>query len=253
MWLLRCLAPLLLLALGCIPAAAQCDLYVAEYKSTTVDVYNTFTDQLVAAIPVQLQPLAVAITPNGAFAYVSNSAKICDLCGAIQSPSVSVIDTATYNFVATIPEGNYPYGVAIPPNRGFAYVTNSASNNVSIINTATNTVVAAVAVGCGPEAVAITPNGAFAYVANSCDSTISVIDTATSTVTTTFNAGGSEPMDLAITPDGAFAYVSNQISGNLSVIDTASNTVVDSIQGAPMLSEGVAITRRRDALTSRCR
>src|SRR2546427_8861680 len=116
MWLLRCLAPLLLLALGCIPAAAQCDLYVAEYKSTNVDVYNTFTDQLVAAIPVQLQPLAVAITPHG-----------------------------------------------------------------------------------------------------------------------------------------AFAYVSNQISGNLSVIDTASNTVVDSRQGAPMLSEGVAITRRRDALTSRCR
>jgi len=116
MWPLRYLAPLLLLALGWIPAAAQCDLYVVEYKSTTLDVYNPFTDQLVAAIPVQLQPLAVAITPNG-----------------------------------------------------------------------------------------------------------------------------------------AFASVSNQISGNLSVSDTASNTVVDSIQGTPMLSEGVAITRRRDALTSRCR
>lgn len=41
---LRCLALLLLVALGCVPAAAQCDAYIAQYKSGTVWVVNTLSD-----------------------------------------------------------------------------------------------------------------------------------------------------------------------------------------------------------------
>src|SRR5229473_694523 len=228
LWQFRCLSPLLLVALGCVPAAAQCDLYVAAYKTNHVEVFNTFTKTLVAEIPVQVQPLGVAITPNGAFAYVTNSGKICDICAAIQSPSVSVIDTSTYQVVATIPVGNYPIGVAITPDGAFAYVANFNSNNVSVIDTVTNTVTATVGVGTGPTGVAITPNGAFAYVTNYYSRSVSVINTATNAVVATI-AVGCGPGAVAITPNGAFAYVANGCDSTVSVINTATNAVVATV------------------------
>jgi YVTN family beta-propeller protein len=114
-----------------------------------------------------------------------------------------------------------------------------------------------VAVGGSPFTVAITPNGALAYVTNadttsSVSSTVAVINTATNSLVT-FVTVGTQPHGVAITPDGAFAYVSNFYNDSVSVIDTASNTVVDTVQGVAQSPEGVAITLRRDALTSRCR
>src|SRR2546427_8537450 len=102
--------------------------------------------------------LALAVTAVAQpFAYVTNAS----------SGSVSVIDAATRQVVATVPVGKNPLGVAVTPNGGFVYVTNQLSNSVSVIATATNTVVATVPVGTLPFAVAITPDGSLAYVANS--------------------------------------------------------------------------------------
>src|SRR6267154_655104 len=164
-WLLRCVVLLLFAAVGCIPAAAQCYVYVPTHKSNSVAVIDTSVDQVIAVIPVQVQPLAVAITPNGAFAYVTNSGWI------FGSNSVSVIDTASNAVVATIPVGGFPVAVAITPNGAFAYVTNESSNDVSVINTATHSVVTTVPVSngaynSGPYAVAIKPQQGLA--ANPC-------------------------------------------------------------------------------------
>src|SRR5260370_24873667 len=177
--LLQCVALLCLIVSWCVPAAAQCDAYVAQNASNSTWVINTMTDGPVAVIPVQFSPLGVAITPNGAFAYVTNTGAVCDLCPFNQPSSVSVIDTATYSVVATIPVGQYPAGVAITPNGAFAYVANFNSNSVSVIDTATNTVTATVTVCTSPSCLAITPNGAFAYVTNYYSNAMSVIKTAT--------------------------------------------------------------------------
>jgi len=106
---------------------------------------------MVATVPVvsgsfNSGPYAVAITPNGAFAYVANAA----------ASTVSVINTATHSLVATIPVGSTPHGVAITPDGAFAYVGNEYSSTVSVINTASNTVVDTVGgVAVAPEGVAI--------------------------------------------------------------------------------------------------
>ncbi len=50
-------------------------------------------------------PRSVAITPDGAFAYVTN----------FNSNDVSVIATASNTVVATVPVGTLPTGVAITP------------------------------------------------------------------------------------------------------------------------------------------
>lgn len=83
----------------------------------------------------------MAVTPNGAFAYVTNSGWI------FGSDSVSVIDTAIKTVVTTIPVGSFPVGVAITPNGAFAYVADASSKNVSVISTAANTVVATIGMG----------------------------------------------------------------------------------------------------------
>ena len=89
----------------------------------------------------------MAITPDGAFAYVTNSS----------SNSVSVIDTATETEIATVPVGSSSPGVAITPDGTKAYVTNNSTNNVSVIDTATNTVSTTISVGDAPYGIAICP------------------------------------------------------------------------------------------------
>src|SRR5437016_10744022 len=118
------------MGLGSAVAAAQCNVYVANRETNSVSVFTSLTNQLVAMVPVGNQPLRVAITPNGAFAYVVNTTHL----GLITSNTVSVINTATNSVVATIPVGGYPSGVAITPNGAFAYVTNLGDRKSTRLN-----------------------------------------------------------------------------------------------------------------------
>jgi YVTN family beta-propeller protein len=172
-----------------------------------------------ATIPVGTAPIGVAVTPNGAYAYVTNN----------EGNTVSVINTATNTVTATITGFNYPLGVAVTPDGAYAYVANSGGNSVSVISTATNTVTATISTYFGPNIfggasaphdVAITPNGAYAYATNVASGTVSVISTATNTITANITVGG-EPNGVAITPDGAYAYVANLDSNTVSVISTS--------------------------------
>ena len=88
-------------------------------------------------MPVDGGPIGVAITPDGAFAYVTN----------LSLGRVSVIETASNTVVATVVVGVEPRGVAITPDGAFAYVMNQDSGTVAVIATASNTVVAVVPVG----------------------------------------------------------------------------------------------------------
>ena len=63
---------------------------------------DTATNTIAATVPVGTVPQGVAITPNGAFAYVANAL----------DNTVSVISTATNTVTATIPVGNIPLLIA---------------------------------------------------------------------------------------------------------------------------------------------
>lgn len=82
----------------------------------------------------------MAITPNGATAYVANAG----------AKAVSAINTATQSVVATVAVGADPVDVSITPDGSQAYVTNAGSNTVSVINTGTNAVTTTVTVGSNP-------------------------------------------------------------------------------------------------------
>ena len=103
-------------------------------------VIDTATHAQVAAIPVGQIPVAIAISPDGNSAYVTN----------LTNNNVSVIDTATNTVVATVPVGAFPRALAFTADGASLYVTNYNSNSISVINTATNTVTSTFAASPAP-------------------------------------------------------------------------------------------------------
>jgi len=93
------------------------------------------------------KPDAIAITPDGNTAYVTNS----------DSESVTPIEIATNTPEAEITVGSKPDAIAITPDGNTAYVTNSDSESVTPIEIATNTPGAEIKVGKFPDGIAITP------------------------------------------------------------------------------------------------
>ncbi len=172
---------------------------------------------VVGSITVGTGSRDIAITPNGAFLYLTE--------GGHPNYGVYIIDTASRSVVGLIPLFA-PRGIAITPNGAFAYVAHD-EDKVSVIDLATNTIVGPPIVGCPAQAVAITPDGAFAYVSNTDGDSVLVIDTSTRTVVGSPIAMG-RPNGIAFTPDGAFAYVAGTNPGAVSVIDTSTRTVVGS-------------------------
>lgn len=216
-------------------------VYVANQGSGTVSVISTSTNTVSTTITVPLlapncdcspNPIAVAITPDGTRAYVTDSGQ----------SAVHVIDTnpsdANYNEVTTsitadvgtpTPNGS----ISISPDGSAAYYT-FGTISVGRIDTnpsdgdSYNTHTTTITVGNNPRGVAVTPNGAFLYVTNQGDNTVSVITNNFPTfapVTTISTGAGTGPYSVAITPNGQFAYVVNQTAATVVAINTATFAV----------------------------
>ena len=201
-------------------------------------------------IGVGSQPVAVALSRNGATAYVLNFGSIFPATPG----TVSVINTATNTVTATIPVGYQPNGLALSPDGRTVYVTDHALvdgnypvGEVSVIDTASNTVTATIPVGGRPVGVAASPNDLYVYVANAGSPSVQVINTETNTVTATIyngvgtGIGGGAPAGLAVSPNGATVYLTNADNNTLSAIDTATNlvTAIIPVGGNPL---GVALS-----------
>ena len=264
---------LLALLAFCSSASAR-EVYVANSGNGTVSVFNTTTNAVTGAVTVGGEPVDVAITPDGRYAWV------VDGIGG----SVSVIDTKTKTVVqGPIAVGLAPRGIAITPNGGRAYVTNSGDDTVTVLNTGTYATVGdPIAVGDEPDGVAVTPDGGTVFVAQRGGgiavinaNTAEVVDTiddslgpsritigprggrafvtnhASDSVSAFSPGGGSflgspipvgtEPTGIAATPSGSFVYSASAADGSLTQIDTGIELPI----GAPLDfpgATGVAIT-----------
>jgi YVTN family beta-propeller protein len=228
----------LALAFGALPAAAAPFAYVANAQSKSVSVIDTATNKVVGTpipTPPGLEPVAVAVAPDGTQVYVTLSG---------EPGKVSVIDTATNKVVATVMVGNFPVGVAVSPDGTRAYVSNTFSGNVSVIDTTTNPpTVRAIPVGdTTGGAIAVSPDGKKVYVG--CHG-VGVIDTATNKVVATVDVGGGVIQGLAVSPDGKHVYgtVHAEATETFVVIDTTTNPpkVVQTIE-LRKDPEGIAVS-----------
>lgn len=217
----RCISHLFLaltfvnLALAWRLASAEAQVYIANSSSGTVSVLSTPGHTLIAEIPAGTLPSRIAVTPDGAFVYVTND-----------SGPMSKISAASHTVVAAIPVGASPRGVAVSADGSSVFVI--ADSMLKQFGVATNAFVRAYQLPIGePFDVAISPNGAFAYVVdknqNVCslypiNLTTGAVMTSTDCTATIGAVGGSFPRALAVRPDGQFAYVTAFSDGALQVV-----------------------------------
>jgi DNA-binding beta-propeller fold protein YncE len=244
---------------------------VADVGKDALYPVNLQTRQVGPAIPVGHEPLAVAVTPNGKWAYVVDSgfSQAQSLSGYRHSPvfkgAVIPVNLITGHVFRPIKVGLGPISIAITPNGKWAYVANmgilGGLNNtyfavdgytVVPINLTTNRPGKPIYIGPGPGAIAITPNGKWAYVSvtgtpeHPLDYVVP-INLATKKVGSPIHTGIS-PMAIAITPNGKWAYVANTgwpqpaLRGHtVTPINLSTNTAEQPIQ-AGEASLAIAIT-----------
>jgi YVTN family beta-propeller protein len=186
----------------------------------------------------------VAITPDGAHAYVAGTASdVVVLDIATSSPSVSPSSPIAVTGASD---------VAIAPDGLTAYVGSSITNNITKIDIATNTISGTIDNGNSqgnlPNSVAVTPDGAkivavtLGRVSDS-KSVVTVRNTSDgSLVGTPLVLGAGDNADsVAITPDGTKAYVANSANFNTEVVNV-SNSTLDTTVSSGGNHSGVAIT-----------
>lgn len=229
---------------------------VANQASNSVSRIDLATSSVSATIPVPGNPTALAITPDGAKAYVVQSTN-CPAPAPTPTPTpgptpepgpsptpatppctVAVIDTASNTVVGNVTVGREPFAIALSSSGGFAYVTNRGDDSVSVIDTSTDTVIAEVAVGDTPEGVAA--GFGVLYVTNDAANSVSVYREIDFQPLTTIPVGAG-PIAVAVSPDGRRAVVGNDPDGTVSIIDTSMQTVLAS-QSVGTNPAGIAIT-----------
>jgi 6-phosphogluconolactonase (cycloisomerase 2 family) len=158
-------------------------------------------------------PYAVAVTPNGLYAYVTNL-----LGGTLSSFS---IDKAA-GTLTPIPLGSpgtvNPYGIAVDPFGYFLWVANFGSNEVSTFSIGTNGLPTAIgerATGLVfPRVLAVHPTGNFVYVTSEVSHNISVYSVNVNNGALTLMPGTMAysvvtPNSMSFDPSGHYLFVAD--------------------------------------------
>jgi len=200
-------------------ASGQERVFVTDGGNTgdTLLVLDTSSLPTITPIHVGTRPTGVAVRPDGAFAYVTNT-----LDGTI-----SVVNTALNAAVATVSIGSMarPRGIAVTPDGSQAYVANRSAGSVSVIDLSSNVVIHTIPVPGSPTGVAINPSGTFAFVTKAANAQVAQIDVQAVPPSVVRDIDvGVTPQGIAVRPGGRFVYVCNAGGGGtVSVIDTLLN------------------------------
>lgn len=152
---------------------------------------DTYTGATVSGVDVGQKPLSCSVTPDGRFAFVSNSS----------SGNVSVVDLAQMSVMETVAVGVSPWDTALTPDGKKLLVSNQGGDTVTVVDADSRQVVKVIEVGKAPMMLAVTPDGQSAYVTNRDSHTISTIDLTTLEQThTTDPMPRSKPTGIAIRP-----------------------------------------------------
>jgi len=236
--------------------------YVANKGNNSVAVIETKTNAQVATIAVGKEPMGVAVSPDGHRVYVSNfgddTVSVIDTGsnavvgapiavgkepdGAAVSPdgsrllvaqrggNVSVIDTGTNALVGSAADLLGPSRLAVVPDGGRAFVTNSASTSVTAFSPLNGSLAGGpIFIGTQPAGIAIVPSGQAAYVAGPLDGTITPLDTSSNAPLSAPIGGFPGATGIAIGPDGLQGYVTDGAGSTVSIFDLATNVPIGAI------------------------
>ncbi len=173
-------------------------------------------------------------------AYVSNE----------DGESVTVIDTAKGEVVATVPVGKRPRGLKLSHDGASLYVAVSglpkcppsmpdeecaklkrdlAADGVAVIDTRALKVSQVLKGGSDPEQFDISRDGRHLFISNEDSARISVLDVVSGALVTQIPVG-HEPEGVRLSPDGRWVLVTNETDNSVSVLDTQQLKVAKTIQ-----------------------
>lgn len=166
-----------------------------------------------------IDPLSIAITPSGKYAYVANYQS----SGTVSQYSVNSSGTLTSLNPSTAAgySGGEPRFVVVSPSGKFLYVVDSASSvsNVYVFSIGASgvlTLVGQTPAGGNSFWMAIDPSEKYAYVINSYDNTVSQFSIATNgllvPMTIATVSVPYSPQRLSVHPSGKYLYVLNSDS-----------------------------------------
>src|SRR5271168_2178863 len=160
------------------------------------------------------------------------------------SGDMTVIDSATYNVIATVPLGKRPRGIHASPDRKSIYVALSGSpiagpdvdestlpppdksaDGIGVFDVAQNKVVRVIKGGSDPENFDVSKDGSQLFISNEDDAAVSVVDIASGSVVKSAKVG-EQPEGVKVTPDGKLVYVTSEETGTISVLDPAAGKIL---------------------------
>ncbi|MGH7520235.1 MAG: YncE family protein [Gemmatimonadales bacterium] len=218
------------------------------------------SDSLLGRAQVEMFPTTIALTPDGALAFVANS----DFHGDHPRVNVvTVVQTATMTPITNLPACDMPHGVKVNHAGSFVYVSCMNSDEILEIDRQSlrirrrhktgeglaepaihGTMPSAGAHDCSPTFVSVSPDDRRLYVACNHGNTLQVLDAASLELVQEIPVGaGAYNVEPSL--DGRWVIVTNKKAQSVSVIDAQSLTEVARIPTSKPLPHGVAFAPDR--------
>jgi DNA-binding beta-propeller fold protein YncE len=224
------------------------------------------SDSLLGRAQVEMFPTTIALTPDGALAFVANS----DFHGDHPRVNVvTVVETATMTPITNLPACDMPHGVKVNHAGSVVYVSCMNSDEILEIDRQSLRIrrrhktgegmghTAAGAAGppmhgttataahdCSPTFVSVSPDDRRLYVACNHGNTLQVLDAAALELVKEIPVGaGAYNVEPSL--DGRWVIVTNKKAQSVSLIDGESLTEVARITTSKPLPHGVAFAPDR--------
>lgn len=206
-------------------------IYVTNWGSSNVSVFNTTTSQFIATVPVGAEPASALYDPSNGLVYISDSAD--------WASNITVINGTNDSVVASIPPGIDANSFALDTANGHIFVGGfTCFNNfcnITVINDSTNRVIQSIPadVSTDPGGMAFDSSNGYIYAAGEGGSDATVLNGASNQVIGTVQTG-VDPAGVAYDKATGNLYVVNtnfsRGPGNVTVINGATETVTAWIQ-----------------------
>lgn len=173
------------IAVKAVPEADK--IYVAEFESGGIHVYNLTTKKLIKMI--QLPHSSIDLTPSptdtakvpvvlltGGWSLDYNPKNFKLYVANYNANEIAVIYTGSDSVIQTIPVPDHPYSVKVDPFSDTVLVTSIAGNRLSFISALTDKVTGSLETGTMPWGLDIDSSRHLAYVTNRGNYYITVVD-----------------------------------------------------------------------------
>ncbi|MCB9840811.1 MAG: PQQ-binding-like beta-propeller repeat protein [Phycisphaeraceae bacterium] len=190
------------------------------------DTLEVGAEAITSTIPFQARAgHMLAITPDAARAFVPS----------VADRTVTTVDLATGQIVATTIAGEGAEGVAASPDASTVWVSCHRAEVLAVLDASTGQRTHTVPCPGYPFRVRFTPDATRVVVSCPGDNRVRIFDAASRTLVHTIDVGeGTLPTSIAVSPDGALAAVVCASAEAVAIIDLAEGEVLTQVRVGPI-------------------